>query len=85
MGKTTTECSACGQRKVTWNDCCANCGAELTHVFDDGDRQYRKAGEVVFHGGYGMFFDDDPRRRFLCHSCTEEMCDSYPWIERLIR
>lgn len=86
--KTTTECPACGQHKTTWHDCCANCGAQLTHVFDDKEsRQYTDALEMIFSGGYGMFFDniDGDHRAYLCKDCTHQLCETYPWIDQLIR
>jgi hypothetical protein len=87
MSSTTEECQSCGQRKTLWHDRCANCGTELTHVFDPTSRQYTDALEVIFSGGYGMFFDniDGDRRVFLCHTCTLGLCKAYPWMNAVIR
>jgi ribosomal protein L32 len=84
--KTVTDCPSCGQQKTIWHDCCANCGAELTHVFDTGNRQYVDALEVILSGGYGMFFDniDGDHRVFLCCDCAQKLCEAYPWIDRLV-
>lgn len=66
-------------------DCCTSCGVELTRVFDDVSQQYDNALEVIFSGGYSMFFDDGDRRVFLCHDCAHELCDMLPWLAQLIQ
>lgn len=81
-------CGECGQDKPpVVNDQCANCGAELRDVFNNPSRrQYRGALEVIFSGGYGMFFDniDGDRTGFLCVKCARAAVDTIPWLAQIL-
>lgn len=80
---------------------CFNCSAELKSdsVNPDTEYQFDNALWVGFFGGYGMFVDDidvswggAPRmlagaaeEAVICHECAHELCETVPWIKRLLR
>ncbi len=68
---------------------CTACGKELELEFPDlspESEQYDNALEVRFDGGYGMFVDpiDEDYRAIICHECAHDLCDTVPWIGKLI-
>jgi len=79
---------------------CFNCDVELKKDFGpESDYQFENALWVGFFGGYAMFVDDidvisgyekrtldgAAHEAVLCHDCAHELCESVPWIAKLIK
>jgi hypothetical protein len=69
---------------------CVRCGEELSDLFDDHKWSdvHRHTLHVLFAGGYAAFYDvvpgEEPPRGELCHDCAHILCDTEPWIEKLL-
>jgi hypothetical protein len=68
---------------------CAACDAVLIpEMRADTEYQFDNALWVSFSGGYGMFIDpfgEEDLKAVICHACAHALCDSQPWIQRLLR
>ena len=67
---------------------CYACGAELMSDYAKTTYQFDNAMWVKFSGGYGMFVENEqfggPEEVVICHECSHALCDTVPWIGRLI-
>ncbi len=80
---------------------CAACSKELVAESGNEDTEYQfdNALWLGFFGGYGMFVDDietefgyvtptlagSANEAVLCHECAHELCETVPWIGKLIK
>lgn len=80
---TVTVCIACDKNLPLVDE-----GSETNYHFDN-------ALWIGFHGGYGMFVDNEitgsevlegtDYEAVLCHACAHELCDKNPWIKKLLK
>jgi len=75
---------------------CDACGIALEPEFVGGEEydQWDNALHITFDGGYGEFVDAPIVRMYahdqpaltavICHDCAHKLCETHPWIARII-
>jgi hypothetical protein len=84
-------CPLCNTLHEAHDNVCDSCGKKLELAMPDdyveGTSQYRGALELLFRGGFGMYFDYPTEHNphvLICKECADKLVESNPWIKQFL-